>query len=94
MTRAGGRAGRAERVAQPGVEALVLTQHDPAQDRSPFAGKSGRDRAREPVMKTVREAREPTTSAHDSPAHAVQDDVHATSAQPGALVEVVDLLSG
>jgi hypothetical protein len=81
--------GCAKGIAQPRVEALVLAENDPAQDRPPFAGESGSDRACEPLMQAVGEASHASAVADDLPARAVEDDVHGTSAQPGALVEAV-----
>ena len=80
----------AERLLEPGRQAVVVAEHDPFQDRAPFSRQPGCGGAAQPRAQPVADPREPAAAPTGvAPVVDAKDDMDALPAQPGALVEAV-----
>jgi hypothetical protein len=76
-----------EVVGLAAVEAGVLPEHDPGQERSPLAHRSPGKGFRHVRVQPVGDATDPTPPADDADILASHHDVHAAAREPATLVE-------
>ena len=78
---------RLERVALCRVDARVLAEHDPGEERAALSRRPAGKGALHVRAQPVGDATDPTPPADDAHAFPAQHDVHAAPGKPAALVE-------
>jgi hypothetical protein len=82
-------AGGPESVAKSLRDRLVVTQHDPDQDRAPITGRPADERPLHERRDAIRQSAEPAAPPDLAPAIGAQHDVDPLATKPRPLVEAV-----
>jgi hypothetical protein len=81
--------GGSEIVSQLLAQPLLLPEYEPGEDGATLSREPGCDGGHEPPANPVGRAGEPATTTDDAPLAPARDNVHASTAQEGPLVEAV-----